>query len=120
MKATEQITRDQFIELFDQYVEKEMKAVSIPINSENKRSFELGVLRSVVQFFITDEQRTMILSSLGMITEEYQVIEFTETDAITGRVVFTTDTKYRAERYAEQYGQEMGVKMTVATKIVKK
>ena len=114
MKATQVITRDQFEALFNQYIENYAKETNTDLNNyDYRRAAENGVMRTIIMNFISDQERTEAMLNLGMIKKEYQVVEFTETDAISGRTLFTTDSKYRAETFAQQYGEEMQVNTTV-------
>lgn len=114
MKATQVITKDQFEALFNQYIENHAKDTKLDLNNYDfRRAAENGVMRTIIMHFISDQDRTEVMLNLGMIKREYQVVEFTETDAISGRTIFSTDSKYRAETFAQQYGEEMQVKTTV-------
>lgn len=119
MNAKEIITRDQFKELFDKYIENYAKETNIDLTQyEYRRAAEYGVMRTIIMHFISDQERTEVMKSLNMIKNEYQVIEFTEADAITGRMVLSSDTKYRADLFAEQYAAEMGTTVKVVEKLI--
>lgn len=118
MSTTEFITRQQFKDLFDKHMEKSMKEANTEINDKNKLVYEHSYYRTLCEFFLTDKQQTEVMEIYKMIKREYQVIEFTEADAITGRMVLSTDTKYGADLFAEQYAAEMGTTVKVVEKLI--
>lgn len=118
MKATELITRDQFKELFNKFIEQEMIEMNMEINKKNKQMYEHSYYRCLCEYFLNSHQQTEVMLIYKMIKREYQVIEFTETDAITGRMAFCTDSKYRADLFADQYAEEMGTTVKVVEKLI--